>query len=476
MKAFVCRAHVAVLLLLAALASSPVLAASLPDFTEMVEDNAPAVVNISTTQREQKGQSGLPHGFEIPDLPEDSPFHDFFRRFFGEGENGIEEREAQSLGSGFIISEDGYILTNHHVVEGAEEIVVRLSDRKSFDAKVIGTDKASDVALLKIEAENLPTAKIGKSSELKVGEWVLAIGSPFGFDHTVTAGIVSAKGRSLPSENYVPFIQTDVAINPGNSGGPLFDMDGRVVGINSQIYSRTGGFMGLSFAIPIELAMDVADQLRTRGHVARGYLGVLIQDVTRELAESFGLKHPKGALVSRVLPDSPAAEAGVKEGDIILAFNGQALLNSAQLPPLVGASGVEGTAELTILRDRKERKLKVKLAELPVDEQEQAQSEPAKPQLGKLGMAVGALNDEQRQRLGLEDVSGVLVEKVAPGPAKAAGIRAGDVVVMLDGKRVTDLAEYRAAVEALPAGKTVAVLVQRRSGPMFLALRMPESQ
>jgi serine protease Do len=238
------------------------MAGGLPDFTEMVDDNAPAVVNISTLQH-VKGRLGLPHGFQMPDLPEDSPFNDFFRRFFDEMPGGEQERQAQSLGSGFIISEDGYILTNRHVVDGADEIVVRLADRKSYDAKVIGSDKASDVALLKIDAENLPTLRIGSSSKLKVGEWVLAIGSPFGFDHTVTAGIVSAKGRSLPTENYVPFIQTDVAINPGNSGGPLFNMDGKVVGINSQIYSRTGGFMGLSFAIPIELAMDVAQQLRT---------------------------------------------------------------------------------------------------------------------------------------------------------------------------------------------------------------------
>lgn len=448
-------------------------AANLPDFTALVEASAPAVVNISTTQH-SKMAKGMPHGLQIPDLPEDSPFNDFFRRFFGEG-GEMEEREAQSLGSGFIISPDGYILTNHHVVNGADEIVVRLADRKSFDAKIIGSDKASDVALLKIDAKDLPTLTMGKSQKLKVGEWVLAIGSPFGFDHTVTAGIVSAKGRSLPSENYVPFIQTDVAINPGNSGGPLFDMDGKVVGINSQIYSRTGGFMGLSFAIPIELAMDVADQLRTNGHVSRGYLGVLIQDVTRDLAESFGLTHPKGALVSQVMAESPAAAAGIKEGDIILSYNGTALLNSSQLPPLVGASTIDGEAELVILRNGKEQTLTVKLAALPA-EQAQAQAVPTAPEQGKLGLVVSDLTDQDRKRLGMTDVTGVLVRQVGQGPAKTAGIRPGDVLVMLGGKHVADVKAYKAIVDELPADKTVAALVQRREGPMFLALRITDEK
>ena len=470
-------ARVALFLIGWVMLSPAVSAGGLPDFTGMVKDNAPAVVNISTLQH-TKGPHGLPPGLQIPDLPENSPFNDFFRRFFGDGEGGMEEHDAQSLGSGFIISADGYILTNQHVVDDADEIVVRLADRKSYDAKVVGSDKASDVALLKIDAKDLPTVKIGQSNKLEVGEWVLAIGSPFGFDHTVTAGIVSAKGRSLPSENYVPFIQTDVAINPGNSGGPLFDMNGQVVGINSQIYSRTGGFMGLSFAIPIELAMDVANQLKTTGHVTRGYLGVLIQDVNRELAESFGLKHPKGALVSKVLPDSPAAKAGLKEGDIILAYNGHNLLNSSQLPPLVGSSSVKGKADLTILRDGKERTVTVKLGELPPEQQEQAQSEsaPANPQQDKLGMVVAPLTDQDRKRMGLDDVNGVLVQQVASGPAKAAGIQPGDVIVMLAGKHVPDMDSFKAALDNLPAGKTVAILVQRREGPMFLALRTPEGK
>ena len=304
-------------------------ARALPDFAELAAANSPAVVNISTRQVSTV-ERRLPKNFEMPDIPEGSPFNDLFRHFFEQQPDAIPDRDGRSLGSGFIISEDGYILTNNHVVSDADEIIVRLSDRKVYEAKVIGTDKQSDVALLKIEADNgLPVVTIGQSSDLKVGEWVLAIGSPFGFDHSVTAGIVSAKGRSLPSENYVPFIQTDVAINPGNSSGPLFDLDGKVIGVNSQIYSRTGGFMGLSFAIPIELAMNVADQLRTKGRVSRGYLGVLIQDVDRNLAESFGLDYPRGALVARVLPDSPADKAGVQTGDIILEFDERRLMNSS---------------------------------------------------------------------------------------------------------------------------------------------------
>jgi serine protease Do len=342
---------------------------------------------------------------------------------------------------------------------------------------VIGSDKASDVALLKIDAKGLPMVKLGKSSTLKVGEWVLAIGSPFGFDHTVTAGIVSAKGRSLPSENYVPFIQTDVAINPGNSGGPLFNLDGEVIGINSQIYSRTGGFMGLSFAIPIELAMSVADQLRTQGRVSRGYLGVLIQDVDRALAESFGLNHPRGALVARVLPDSPAGRAGIKTGDIILSFNGQMILNSSQLPPLVGTTRVDKPAKLTVLRGKKEIELAVTVGELPPEEAQVAGGRTLQPQIAEnklLGLSVRELNDEQRESLGLEaSQGGVLVARVMPGPAKSAGLSEGDVILLLDGQPVQDVKDFESRLESMPAGKSVAVLVHRGDSPLFLALRLP---
>ena len=319
--------------LLSMFAATAVQARSLPDFVGLAKENSPAVVNISIKQH--KSASRFRHNFQMPDLPEDSPFNEFFKRFFDERQGSDDEPreyETQSLGSGFIISDDGYILTNNHVVDEADEVIVRLSDRREFKAEVIGKDKRSDVALLKIAADNLPkVVQIGSTEDLEVGEWVLAIGSPFGFDHSVTSGIVSAKGRNLPSENYVPFIQTDVAINPGNSGGPLFNLDGEVVGVNSQIYSRTGGYMGLSFAIPIEMAMDVAEQLKTNGRVTRGWLGVLIQDVTRELADSFGMDHPKGALVARVMPDSPASVAGLQPGDVILEFNGMEITSSSKL-------------------------------------------------------------------------------------------------------------------------------------------------
>jgi len=451
-------------------------ARSLPDFTELAEQNSPAVVNISTHQR--SGVHGaLPKGFSIPDLPDDHPLNELFRRFFdGQKDQPEDDEQTLSLGSGFIISEDGYVLTNYHVVKDSDEVIVRLSNRKSYEAKVVGSDKASDVALLKIDATGLPTVKIGSASKLKVGEWVLAIGSPFGFDHTVTAGIVSAKGRSLPSENYVPFIQTDVAINPGNSGGPLFDMNGEVVGINSQIYSRTGGFMGLSFAIPIELAMNVADQLRTSGHVSRGYLGVLIQDVDRNLAESFGLDHPRGALVAKVIPDSPAQAAGIQTGDIILEFNGRKLLNSSELPPLVGPSTVGEEAELRILRGGRKLNLSMRVGELPAEGKAPA-AMPAKAEEEKtdvIGLAVVDLTAEQRQQLELPKGQGVLVKSVRSGPAKQAGIHTGDVILMLDGRKVGDAKQFSAQLEKLPRGHSVAVLVQRRDGPIFLALRLPE--
>ena len=451
-------------------------ARSLPDFTELVEKYSPAVVNISTKQKKSLGNR-FKHEFNMPDLPENSPFNDLFKHFFGDQLDNGEPREfeAQSLGSGFVISKDGYILTNNHVVSDADEILVRFSGRKEYIAKVIGTDKQSDVALLKIDAEDLPVVKIGSTNDAKVGEWVLAIGSPFGFDHTVTAGIISAKGRSLPNENYVPFIQTDVAINPGNSGGPLFNLDGEVIGVNSQIYSRTGGFMGLSFAIPIEMAMNVADQLKTDGKVSRGWLGVLIQDVTRELAESFGMDHPRGALIARVLPDSPSEKAGLQAGDIILEYNGKELTKSSMLPPLVGSSRIDEPAELLILRDGKRKTIKVDIGQLPEEEELAAtDSEKAPVEENVLGLNATDITDALKEQYQLETDKGVLVTKVNPGPAQVAGIREGDVIQMINNQRIKNLDEFKAQLSDLPKGKTVAMLVQRRSGPMFLALKVPE--
>lgn len=454
-------------------------ARGLPDFTELAAENSRVVVNISTRQNGQEKRT-LPKQFGMPELPEGKPFNELFRHFFGDQLEEEIQRDVQSLGSGFIISKDGYILTNYHVVSSADEIVVRLSDRKAYEGKVIGSDKQSDVALLKIEADDLPVAKIGQGGKLKVGEWVLAIGSPFGFDHTVTAGIVSAKGRSLPSESYVPFIQTDVAINPGNSGGPLFNLDGEVVGVNSQIYSRTGGFMGLSFAIPIELAMNVAEQLRTTGHVSRGYLGVLIQDVDRNLAETFGLDYPRGALVARVLPDSPAEKAGIKTGDIILEFNGQKLMSSSQLPPLVGASQVDGEAQLKVRRGDQEREVRVQLGELPGEvaaNQTQPTPAAAPTRSERLGLQLKELDDTLRPQLGLSPgQDGVLVEEVMSGPARAAGIRSGDVLLMFNGAAVSSVSELEEQIAKLQGNQSVAVLVQRGDNPLFLALRLPADQ
>ena len=437
----------------------------LPDFTTLVEENSPAVVNISTSQKRQPVQT-LP---EMPDIPEDSPFHDFFRRFFGEGQP--QDRDTQSLGSGFIISSDGYVISNNHVIRDAEEIIVSLSDRRAFKAEVVGTDDQSDVALLKIDAKDLPVVKLGQGYNLKVGEWVLAIGSPFGFDHSVTAGIVSAKGRSLPSENYVPFIQTDVAINPGNSGGPLFNLDGEVVGVNSQIYSRTGGFMGLSFAIPIEVAMNVADQLRSKGRVSRGWLGVLIQPVTPKLAESFGMEKPQGAAIAKVLPGSPAELAGLQVGDVVLAFNEHPVERSSDLPPIVGSTSVGTTVPVEILREGETKIIQVLTAELPSESELQMASvaQPRTATAQNLGLTVSDLNNEQRESLEVPK-NGVLIQRVEGDPASEAGFQTGDVILMLNSEHVNDAEHFAELAKTLPGGKAVRILVQRNGNPIFLPL------
>ncbi len=452
--------------------------AALPEFVSLVEQYSPAVVNISTRQKVAASDlAELP----LPELPEGSELRDFLKKFLerhGQGAvPGVPDDhggiDSSSLGSGFVISSDGYILTNRHVVKDADEIIVRFSDRKEYSASVIGTDGRTDVALIKVEAEGLPVLKMGDSEQLKVGEWVLAIGSPFGFDHSATAGIVSAKGRSLPSEQYVPFIQTDVAINPGNSGGPLFNLQGEVVGINSQIYSRTGGFMGLSFAIPIEVAMDVAQQLKTTGKVTRGWLGVYIQEVTRELAESFGMPTPRGALVAQVIAESPAQKSGIEVGDIIIEFNGEPITHSADLPPLVGLTPVGKTATVKLLREGKQLSLEVRIEALPDEaEAETGRAPGSRNAVPRLGIKVKPLDAETRKALQIKE--GVVVSEVTAGPAAEAGISTGDILVSINNRPVKDLKTLREIVAELPKGQSVAVLVQREDGPVFLPLKIED--
>ncbi|MCH8845623.1 MAG: DegQ family serine endoprotease [Proteobacteria bacterium] len=450
-------------------------ARSLPDFTPLVEKNAAAVVNISTTIKKGNGRSRI-QGHNFPDVPKDSPLYDFFNKFFGEVPKGMAPNQQRtSLGSGFIMSADGYIITNNHVVKDADEVIVRLNDRREFVAKVIGTDERSDIAVLKIDAKSLPILKIGDSSKLKVGEWVLAIGSPFGFDHSVTQGIISAMGRSLPNENYVPFIQTDVAINPGNSGGPLFNLQGEVIGVNSQIYSRTGGYMGMSFAIPINVVKDIYQQLREHGHVSRGWLGVLIQDVTRELAESFAMKKPHGALVAKIMSDSPAEDAGFKVGDVIVSFNGDEIGVSSDLPPIVGTTKVGKNVPVEVIRHGKTVNLRVKIAELPVDDSVKLSATGKNGSAGQnaLNIIVDDLTKEQREELEIKD-HGVIVSQISSGPAYKAGVRNGDVMLMLNNIKIKDTKHFEELIKSLPKDKSVPILIQRRGGPIFLALRLEE--
>jgi serine protease Do len=438
----------------------------LPDFTDLVEKQGAAVVNISTTQIIQNPQG-------IPNIPEDDPFYEFFRRF---APQMPREQESQSLGSGFIISADGYIMTNAHVVDHADKITVRLTDKREYRAKVIGADKRTDVALLKIEATSLPKINVGDPNRLKVGEWVVAIGSPFGFDNSVTAGIVSAKGRSLPQDNFVPFIQTDVAINPGNSGGPLFNMNEEVVGINSQIYTRSGGSMGLSFAIPIDVAMQVVDQLRNTGKVTRGRIGVTIQELTRELAESFGLNTPNGALVSNVEKNAPADKAGIQASDVILKFNGKPVNNSSDLPRMVAVIKPGTKVPVQLWRKGESRQVTVEVAEMP-EEAKLAQS-PKKPSdkaaemISRLGIAVSELSVEQRQELQIS--GGLLVEDVKGSAARAAGLHPGDVLLSLGNVPIRSLAQLNELLKQVPNGRNVAFLVRRGDSASYVAIKLDE--
>lgn len=442
----------------------------LPDFRELVQANAASVVNISTRQSNVSDASNArPDRSDIPELPDDSPFKDFMEKFFDQMPQGPN---ARSSGSGFVISNDGYILTNAHVVDDADKVIVSLTDGRELRAKVIGSDRRSDVALIKIKADKLKPVVIGNDEVLEVGEWVLAIGSPFGFESSATAGIVSAKGRSLPNENYIPFIQTDVAINPGNSGGPLFNLDGEVVGINAQIYSRTGGFMGLSFAVPISMAMAVADQLKINGKVSRGWLGVAIQTVTQELSESLGMEHPNGALITEILADSPAADSELRTGDVIVKFNGQSIGKMSDLPPVVGATLVGKTATVKIIRNGKTRTLPVKIGELPIEENEVAVSErgseSSQPAESLFGLDVAELTTQERGTLGVD--AGVVVKEVREGPASRAGIRIGDVILRIDNQDIASIEDFASTIEKIDKDKSTPVLIKRGGRSLFLAL------
>lgn len=433
--------------------------AELPDFTDLADKQSPAVVNITTTQDAKQVKRGHK-------MPEPDDMMDFFRRFMPpEGERFMPPRRGQ--GSGFLISSDGYILTNAHVVDDVDEVTVKLNDKREFRAKVIGSDARTDVALIKINADNLPRVTIGDPNRLKVGEWVLAIGAPFGFENSVTAGIVSAKGRSLPDENYVPFIQTDAAVNPGNSGGPLFNLRGEVVGINSQIISRNGGYMGLSFSIPIDVAMDVADQLKSGGKVNRGRLGIVIQEVTADLADSFGLKSPRGALVSDVEPGSPADKAGVQVSDIILKFDGKTVNSSIDLPRLVGATKPGTRSTLTIWRKGSMKELSVSVGELS-DEKIATAKSVDKKKTNRAGLAVSELSKEQKSVLKLDN--GVLVEE-ASGIAARAGIEAGDVIVAVNNQEVNSAEELARLLDD-PSRTRVALLVKRGENAHYVSLRL----
>lgn len=466
-----CMSAVAALLLLG---QTLVARAELPDFTPLVEQASPAVVNISTRQK-------LPEravANQMPDLEGLPPMlREFFERSMPQAPRGQggRQREAQSLGSGFIISRDGYILTNNHVVADADEIIVRLSDRSELEAKLIGADARTDVALLKVEGKDLPIVKLGKSDALKVGSWVLAIGSPFGFDHSVTAGIVSAKGRSLPNESYVPFIQTDVAINPGNSGGPLFNLDGEVVGINSQIFTRSGGFMGLSFAIPIDVAMSVADQLKANGKVNRGWLGVVIQEVNKDLAESFGLDKPAGALVAQVLENGPAAKGGLQVGDVILSMNGQPIVMSADLPHLVGGLKPGTKIDLGIVRDGNRKNLSLSIGALPEDGEELAgagESSGAERSSNRLGVLVAGLSEEQQKALDIK--GGVVIREIQDGPAALMGLRPGDVITHLNNQAIDSVQTFAKIAKELPKNRSVSMRVLRQGRASFITFKLSE--
>lgn len=459
---------------LLSLSHMTVQAKELPDFTELAEKQGPTVVNISVTQV----MSGNGQG-SFPGMPNDEALNELFRRF-GLPTPGMpggpqQDFKSQSLGSGFIISADGYVLTNAHVVSEADEVIVKLSDKREFKAKIVGFDRRTDVALLKIDANGLPKVNIGDPNQLKVGEWVAAIGSPFGLENTMTAGIVSAKGRALPQENFVPFIQTDVAINPGNSGGPLFNLKGEVVGINSQIYSRSGGSMGLSFSIPIDVAMDIANQLKAGGKISRGWLGIAIQEMSKELADSFGLKNTAGALIAGIEKSSPAEKAGLEPGDVIVKFDGKVIASSNDLPRVVAATKPGKTVQAEIMRKGSLKTISVTVGDLPVERDEVVTGYKGnvKPDQNKLGLGLRELSPQQKKKL--NGRNGLLVVD-SQGISAQVGIRRGDVILALNNTEVQSLEQFSKQIQAIPAGKNIALLIQRGENTLYVPLKMPDNK
>lgn len=441
-------------------------AAQLPEFREIVKQSSPAVVKIIVEHRSRRSEQPGPE-----EMPE------YLRRFFEYRGAPPQQRQRMGMGSGFIISGDGLIVTNNHVVEGADSVLVRMSDRREFEAEIIGTDPRSDLALLRIEGSELPVLKLATHGELDVGEWVLAIGSPFGLDYSVTAGIVSAKGRSLPTErneNYVPFIQTDVAINPGNSGGPLFNLEGEVVGVNSQIFTRSGGSIGLSFAIPVSVVRNVVAQLEKNGRVTRGWLGVNIQDVDKNLAESFGLDRPRGALLVQLAEDGPADKSGLKEGDVVISFDGKDIPSSSDLPHVVGLIAPGTKVPVEVVRNKKHKTIKVEVGGLDADDSYALSGGGNDEGSGdRLGIVATDAGDDIMERWGLD--GGVLVREVVPGSSAAeAGLLAGDVITMIGGTSIKSIATFDKAVDKLRNGETVPLRLMRRGSPLFIGLRLQD--
>lgn len=470
---------VTVVLGVMSLSSAGVSAKDLPDFTELAEKQGPAVVNISITQNVQAQNQGSPFG----GMPQDEQMQEFFKRFGIPGFPGQggpnnappPEYKSQSLGSGFIISQDGYILTNAHVVKDADEVIVKLSDKREFKAKIIGADRRTDVALVKIEATNLPKVTTGDPDKLKVGAWVAAIGSPFGLENTMTAGIVSAKGRALPQENFVPFIQTDVAINPGNSGGPLFNLSGEVVGINSQIYSRSGGSVGLSFAIPIDVALDVAGQLKSTGKITRGWIGIAIQDITKDLAESFGMKNANGALVAGVEKNSPADRGGLEAGDVILKFDNKPIIASSDLPRVVGATKPGKISPVEILRKGNTKMLSIGIGEMPTDPTDiaQAAKPQGKPETNVIGLTLRELTPQQKKKLNGKEA---LLVVDAQGAVAQAGVRRGDLLLGLNNTVVENIEQFNKQLATFAPGKTFALLILRGESTLYVPIKIPATK